>query len=198
MRESTALGRNNYWHQEWNLAQTGNDPRFTNIFIPWYAEKSKYWLPFPADWIPSTVTLQFARRAQQEGPKYMHRPVVLSKEQLYWYERHYKAAQAREELWRFLSEYPSEPEEAFQNSGRSIFSIVTLTRVAGQARPLADLLVVKPRAELLADKEESLREFQESQRQLQAGRQDRKTREAARVLTVNEPAVVRVEEDQPV
>lgn len=195
MRESTAMGRNDYWHQEWNLAQAGEDPRFSNIFIPWYAEQSKYWLPFPADWIPSDVTLTFARRAQREGPKYMHRPVNLSKEQLYWYERHYKAAQAREELWRFLSEYPAEPEEAFQNSGRSIFSIATLQRIAGQGRPLADLLLIKPRAELLADKETSLREFQESQRELTASRSTRQQKEAARVVAVNEPQTLKIEPD---
>lgn len=166
IRESTAMGRNNYWHQEWNLAQGGDDPRFINIFIPWYAEQSKYRLPCPPDWIPADETLQFARRAQAEGPLYMHRPVTLSKEQLRWYELNRRAAIKRDELYKFLSEYPAEPEEAFQNSGRSIFSIETLTRIQHQARPIADLLLVAPRAELLADKEASIAEFRESQRQL--------------------------------
>ena len=75
----------------------------------------------------------------------MHRPVDLTKEQLYWYELHYRAAQKREVLFQFLSEYPSEPEEAFQNSGRSIFSLETQTRVANQARTLADLWIVARR-----------------------------------------------------
>lgn len=192
-RESTAMGRNDYWHQAWNLADAKDDPRFTNIFIPWYAEKSKYWLPYPAEWIPSDITLDFARRATREGPKYMHRPVTLTKEQLYWYERHYKAAQAKELLWKFLSEYPSEPEEAFQNSGRSIFSIETLQRVGGQSRPLLDLLTIRPRATLIADKEASLREFRESQRQALEGQAARKQKAASQVLTVNEPQTLVVE-----
>lgn len=193
VRESTSMGRNNYWHQEWNLAQAGEDPRFFNIFIPWYAESSKYWLPTPADWVPSDDTLQFARRAQQEGPKYMHRPVILSKEQLCWYELNRRAAVKRDELYKFLSEYPAEPEEAFQNSGRSIFSIETITRVTHQARPLADLLLVAPRAELLADKEASLVEFQESQRQLRQQSVDARTRAAAQVVGEGSGTTIREE-----
>jgi len=193
IRESTAMGRNNYWHQEWNLAQAGEDPRFFNIFIPWYAEQSKYWLPTPAGWIPADDTLSFARRAEQEGPKYMHRPVSVRKEQLYWYELNRRAAIKRDELYKFLSEYPAEPEEAFQNSGRSIFSIETLTRVQQQARPLADLLLVAPRSELLADKEASLSEYRESQDQIRLDVATRQARAAARVLGEGTPQVVREE-----
>jgi len=189
-RESTAMGRNNYWHQEWNLAAAGEDPRFFNVFVPWYAERSKYWLPTPVSWIPADDTLAFARRAQVEGPKYMHRPVVLAKEQLYWYELSRNAAIKREELYKFLSEYPAEPEEAFQHSGRSIFSIATVTRVGVQARPILDLLLVAPRAELIADKEASQAEFRESQAQLRGVRQKALEQAAARALTVNEPTLV--------
>lgn len=193
IRESTAMGRNNYWHEEWKLADAGEDPRFFNIFIPWYAEKTKYWLPCPDGWQPSDDTLQFARRATEHGPRYMHRAVNLSKEQLYWYEVHKRAAVKREELYKFLSEYPSEPEEAFQNSGRSIFSLETQTRVANQARPLADLWIVAPRAELIADKEASIREYQESQRQVVAQRASEKQQHALKVLEVNDPTIVQEE-----
>lgn len=195
IRESTAMGRNNYWHLEWQLADAGEDPRFFNVFIPWYAERSKYWLPTPPGWSPSSETLAFANRAAQHGPRYMHRVVDLSLEQLYWYELNYRAAVKREELYKFLSEYPSEPEEAFQNSGRSIFSLETQVRVANQSRPLADLWIVKPRAELIQDKEESLKEFQESQRQVLQGKEDAKLRAASQTLALNEPQ--RVEESIP-
>lgn len=193
VRESTALGRNNYWHQEWNLAAEGDDPRFVNIFIPWYAEQSKYWLPCPEGWIPSDDTLGFARRAQIEGPKYMHRPVSIRKEQLYWYELQKRAAVKREELYRFLSEYPAEPEEAFQNSGRSIFSVETITRIGQQARPLADLLLIAPRAELLADKEAMREEFLAGQQAHRAEQADQRLKDAERVLGDMTPQIVRDE-----
>lgn len=192
-RESTSQGRNNYWHLEWKLAESGEDPRFFNVFIPWYAERSKYWLPYPDTWIPSDTTLAFARRAQEHGPRYMHRAVSLAKEQLYWYELHYKAAQAREELFRFLSEYPSEPEEAFQNSGRSIFSLETQTRVANQGRPLVDLWSVASRAELIADREALRAEFQESQRQATDAKVRAAVKQQTLVIPDGTPQVVQVE-----
>lgn len=190
VRESTALGRNNYWHLEWNLAAAGEDPRFFNIFIPWYAESTKYWLPTPPAWSPSDDTLAFARRATEMGPRYMHRPVTLTPEQLYWYELQKRAAIKRDELYRFLSEYPAEPEESFQNSGRSIFSVETLTRVANQARALTDLWVVAPRADLIADREQSVAEWKQSQAEVAQARVEQRTRDAAKVLIVNEPQQV--------
>lgn len=192
-RESTAQGRNNYWHEEWKLADAGEDPRFVNIFIPWYAESSKYWLPCPPEWIPSTDTLQFARRAEEHGPKYMHRPVTLTKEQLYWYELHYRAAERREILYQFLGEYPSEPEEAFQHSGRSIFSLATQVRVANQARPLCDLWTIAPRSELIADREALVAEFQASQAQILQARKTQQTKDASRVAVMGGPQVVQEE-----
>lgn len=193
IRESTAMGRNNYWHQEWNLAAAGEDPRFFNIFIPFYAEKTKYWLPAPSGWQPSDDTLHFARRAQQEGPKYLGHAVRLTLEQLYWYEVQKKAAIKREALHKFLSEYPAEPEEAFQNSGRSIFSIETLTRLQVQARPMVDLLKVAPRAELLADKEASIEEFRQSLRQTQQDREAQRLRAAEKVHGEREGQQIRQE-----
>lgn len=193
LRESTALGRNNYWHVEWKLAASGRDPRFFNVFVPWYAERSKYWLPFPADWIPSDDTLQFAARAAQHGPTYMHRPVAIAKEQLYWYELTKAAAVVKEELYKFLSEYPSEPEEAFQNSGRSIFTVATLDRLAAQARPIRDLWIVKPKAELLADKEALLQEYQSSLDDVARDHQQQLIQQRDRVLSDNTPQTIQVE-----
>lgn len=189
-REATAMGRNNYWHQEWKKAGAGIDPRFFNIFIPFYAEKSKYWLPCPPGWSPSDDTLQFARRAADHGPLYMHRPVSLSPEQLYWYEVMKAAAVHDDQLYRFLSEYPSEPEEAFQNSGRSIFSVATMDRLEKQIRPLADLWAVAPRAELIADKEASIAESRAAQALLVSQRAEQRRRAAERTLDTNAPQVI--------
>ena len=192
-RESTAMGRNNYWHQEWKKAGAGIDPRFFNIFVPFYAEKSKYWLPTPTGWSPTDDTLAFARRATEQGPQYMHRAVQLTREQLYWYEVMKAAAVHDDELYRFLSEYPSEPEEAFQNSGRSIFSVATMDRLEKQGRPLIDLWTVAPRAELIADREASLAEYKESQAQLVALGAKQRLRHASTTLDTNEPITLREE-----
>lgn len=161
-RESTAKGRHNWWHREWLVAEEGLGRCF-NIFIPWYAERSKYWLPVPANWVPTDETLAFARRVQEKGPRYMRRAISLAPEQLVWYEQRRAEAVRKEQLYKFLEEYPAEPEEAFQYSGRSIFSIETMDRLEGQAKPMIDLWQVAPHSELAADKEALIRELQDQQ-----------------------------------
>lgn len=145
--ESTAKGRANWWHQHWQSAVRGRG-RFSPIFIPWYAEKRKYWLPAPAGWVPATDTLDFAKRAELSGPKFMHRAVTLSREQLYWYESMKLDFVEKGALYKFLEEYPADPEEAFQYSGRSIFPIAVRERIRAQAKPILVVLEVKARAAL--------------------------------------------------
>lgn len=189
-RESTAKGRYNFWHKEWLLAEQGLG-RFFNIFVPFYAERSKYWLPYPTSWEPSADTLAFAARASEVGPRYMHRQVDLSKEQLYWYEREKAAAEANGELYKFLEEMPAEPSEAFQYSGRSIFPVGTMDRLTKQARPLLDVWAVKPKAELLADRDALVQELRASQKLTQQAIVDERLRAAGRVTV--EPDGVRVD-----
>jgi hypothetical protein len=146
--ESTAKGRANWWHKHWEAAVRGRDTRFIPIFIPWYAERQKYWLPPPANWTPAEDTLQFAARAEREGPKYLHKPVSLSREQLYWYEAMKIEFTEKGHLYKFMEEYPATPEEAFQYSGRGVFPIGVQERIRQTARPLVAALEVKARAEL--------------------------------------------------
>jgi hypothetical protein len=145
--ESTAKGRANWWHLEWQAAVRGRSRRQA-VFIPWYAERTKYWLPPPPLWAPSGDTLAFARRAELEGPKYMRRAVTLSREQLYWYEVSKLEFTEKGVLYKFLEEYPATPEEAFQYSGRSIFPLAVQERIKEQARPMLCALEVAPKREL--------------------------------------------------
>lgn len=144
--ESTAKGYN-WWHRQWETSARGLT-RFTDIFIPWYAEATKYWLPAPIDWTPSVDTLAFARRAEFEGPKWVHRRVRLTREQLYWYESTRAAFDAKGVLYKFLEEYPATPEESFQYSGRSIFPVPVRERIRAQARPVMAYLEVRAASEI--------------------------------------------------
>jgi hypothetical protein len=146
--ESTAKGRANWWHKHWTASVRGTDPRFLPIFIPWYAEKSKYWLPAPASWTPATDTLAFAARAEREGPKFMHAAVRLTREQLRWYEQSKRTFAEKDQLYKFLEEYPATPEEAFQYSGQGIFPLVVQERMRSQAKPWLAALEIRSRAEL--------------------------------------------------
>lgn len=141
--ESTAKGRHNWWHKMWQRAVRGTD-RWLPIFIPWYAERSKYWLPASGGWIPSQTTLEHAKRCELEGPKWLRKSVRLTREQLFWYEQKRKAFEDDGRLADFLSEYPAEPEESFQFSGRSIFPLHVRERIKAQAKPLIDVWSCEP------------------------------------------------------
>lgn len=126
--ESTAKGRGNWWHHWFTQTDRGQTD-FVNIFIPWYAEVTKYSRPAPLDWIPDAETLAHAARAEREGPKYLKKPVSLTRDQLYFWERKRREFDEQDALYKFYEEYPAEPEESFQYSGRSCFPIKTIERI---------------------------------------------------------------------
>lgn len=145
--ESTAKGRLNWWHRHWLSAARGKG-RFTPIFVPWYAEKSKYWLPAPSIWVPAPDTLAHARAAEIEGPKYMRTRVQLTREQLFWYESTKADFAEKGAVYKFMEEYPATPEESFQYSGHSIFPIGVRERIRTGARPMITALEVRSASEL--------------------------------------------------
>lgn len=145
--ESTAKGRNNYWHKQWNASMQGIG-RFTPIFIPWYAEKNQYRMNVPLDWSPKESTVAHVEHCVRTGERWIHKPVKLTKEQLYWYERTREVFESQDRLSEFFEEYAADPESAFQFSGRSIFNTSVLERIQqGLARPVT-VLDVGPMREI--------------------------------------------------
>jgi len=141
--ESTAKGAGNWWHKQWLTAQEGVG-RFRNVFIPWGVEPKKYALPAPLDWTPSSTTLQQAKKAETLWPYYTGAPITLTRDQLYWYETTRAYYESKGEHAKFLEEFASDPEECFQYSGRSVFTLPQLERIDAAARPLLDLWAVEP------------------------------------------------------
>lgn len=163
-KESTAKGRHNWWHQEWLATERGLGRSF-NIFIPWYAERSKYWLPVPEGWEPPGYCLEYAERVARHAPRWMRRSFQLSREQLYWYYANREAAQEKDALYKFLEEYPAEPEEAFQYSGRGIFPPAVIDRLRNQTGPARALYLVQPAA-TIAEIRDELYATQQAERAL--------------------------------
>ena len=168
LKESTAKGRHNWWHQEWLATERGYGRSF-NIFIPWYAERSKYWLPVPDGWEPPDYCLEYAERVNRHAPRWMRRPFTLSKEQLYWYFSQYEAAQEKGILYKFFEEYPAEPEESFQYSGRSIFSPEQIDRLRNCARPLKVLYQIAP-ASLITEFRDAAYTEKQVEKEIEASR----------------------------
>jgi hypothetical protein len=163
VKESTAKGRHNWHHEDWLEAVKGRGQgsvggRFIAIFLPWYA-LSKYWLPAPLNWSPDEVTLAHAAKAAHEGPKWLDRPVTLSRHQLYWYETTRSEYTNKGEIARFLEEFAADPEECFQAAGRSIFTYDQLAYLDRLAHPMIDCWTIQPAADLAAFKVEELAEI---------------------------------------
>ena len=145
--ESTAKGRNNWWHAHWK-----NSPdsvwKFVNIFIPWYVEM-KYSEPPPVGWVMKQTTLQHAKQIEETSLGCIGKRVSPTKEQLYWWELMRQSFEVDGNLKKFLEEFGSIDSDAcFQFSGSSIFKTETIERVAMQARPLAGVLEIAPMGRL--------------------------------------------------
>lgn len=148
VRESTAKGRHDPWHEEWTAADKGMG-RFTNVFIPWYIEPDKYWLPAPGGWAPVETTAAHVALVERTSPLYLNGTTIrLSRDQAYWYERTRALFEETDELNRFYEEYPATPEEGFQFAGRSVFPPSVLARLQRQERTPEVLAYIRPMREI--------------------------------------------------
>ncbi len=123
--ESTPAGMGGYWHPFIMDAARGKG-RWRVKFIPWYATGFKYRRTAPADWSPSQHALEHARKVEETSPGYMGRVIVLTRDQLYWWETTREEYRSKGNLVYFLTNYPATLQESFQFSGTSIFDIETL------------------------------------------------------------------------
>jgi hypothetical protein len=149
--EATAEFAGDWWHKHW-LASGEGEGRFSNIFIPWCAEPSKYALPAPVDWTPLVSTTTHAVKCERDSPKWFGgRTVTLTRDQLYWYERTRAFYEKKGQLYKFLKEYPADDLECFQYAGRSVFTLEQLEAIdqAG-SRKLLDVWAVEPAVEIAA------------------------------------------------
>lgn len=104
--ESTACGVGNYFHTQWLLAQKG-ESAFRPVFVPWF-EIEMYSRPCPD---PETLWQNlnaYERELWNKG---------LTLEQIMWY--HCRRREIGMEAMQ--TEYPSDPVEAFANSGHPVF-----------------------------------------------------------------------------
>jgi hypothetical protein len=143
--ESTANGNDddNYFKQKWEETIIGMEKGTSSLyasFIPWVLRDDIY----PTreyilgrskafnNYKPSIETLAYAKKVEQyirSNPDITkvigsnwHMPI----EQMFYYETERAAAEKNNTLWIFLQEMPATPEEMFQNSGKTVYSIQTI------------------------------------------------------------------------
>jgi hypothetical protein len=142
--ESTAKGRNNWWHEAWQHAKKGLGRR-QPVFIPWYSDPDTYKLPSPVDWIPNEITVAHAERVANTSAQWVGHTVRLTRNQLYWWERTRADYASRKILFKFLAEYAADDMEAFQNTTMSVFPSELLDDMRQKASQLPTLVEVRPR-----------------------------------------------------
>jgi len=141
--ESTAKGRQNWWHDTWNYSKqyfSSGMARLFPMFLPWFIGSDIYpdetWLhdhPVPREFQPSQLTQHHAERAAaavEADPllqRYLGEGWKMPLSQMWWWEvtRHEHAA--KKELPQFYSETPVDDMEAFQSTNVSAFDSDTLT-----------------------------------------------------------------------
>jgi hypothetical protein len=131
--ESTANGRNNYWHRFVMDAWEGKS-RFVAYFCPFYAEPGKYKRRPPEGWNPADHTKSMIEQVERTSPSYMGYTVRLSAEQAYYWESEYDSAKRNGELGSFLANYPATLEESFQHSGSKAFSLDSIQHIRSTVR----------------------------------------------------------------
>lgn len=112
--ESTANGLGNYFHEQWQLAESGAS-EFIPIFIPWFWQ-DEYVKDFDEEFKPT------------EEEQDLIDVFGLSYEQLNW--RRYKVMEfssgGQDGRRYFMQEYPCTPTEAFQTTGEDNFIIPSI------------------------------------------------------------------------
>lgn len=131
--ESRANGRQNWWCEFSESVRRGRKLRWRYSFIPWYAEKRKYCRVSPAGWTPTDLSMAYARRVHETSAEFIGRHVYLPKEQLYWWETTRQEYIESDSLNLFLTNYAATPEESFQHTGGSAFSVEVLEKLRDRA-----------------------------------------------------------------
>jgi hypothetical protein len=127
IRESTANGRGDWWHNNTeNARQKLTGWRY--VFIPWYVVREKRRRRAPEGWRPDQITIKHAERVLDTSAEWTGRTVVLDRDQLYWWESERKEAQRTHGLAMFYTNCPATPEESFQHHQRAAFEAEQIER----------------------------------------------------------------------
>ncbi len=136
MLESTALGRDNWYHHKWRISKDGwPNVKLYPMFLPWFVGRDIYpsegWLlkhPVPGGWIPDDRLIAHAERARafvKSNPrlrKFIGTDWVMPREQMWWYHVNREEDERNGILNLFLAEVCADDMEAFQSTNVSAFT----------------------------------------------------------------------------
>jgi hypothetical protein len=109
--ESTANGIGNYFHHQWQMAESG-ESEYIAVFLPWYWQ-DEYKVLISKEFRPTIEELELLKHFGPDG---------LTMEHIAW--RRIKTVElsvpGEEGDWKFKQEYPFTAQEAFQTSGDDV------------------------------------------------------------------------------
>lgn len=149
--EGTAERRGDWFHNMWLDIVAGMETGITSfvaVFHPWYLRTDIYptdaWMEarkeFYTNWIPTSATIKHAIKAENwvksnpDAVAELGSNWQMPKEQMFYYEIERDAAERKGTLQNFLKEKPSDPDEAFQHAGLSLFPIKTVIEISDHAQ----------------------------------------------------------------
>jgi hypothetical protein len=149
--EGTAEVRGDWFHKEWLDIISGMEKgitSWTGVFFPWFLRRDIY----PTDayvrarsdayerWVAKKETLALARKAEiwvrthKDVSSILGLGWKMDREQMFWYETQRDEAERKGQLARFLKEYPSDSEEAFQHAGHTMYPVKLILDMSDQAQ----------------------------------------------------------------
>lgn len=117
--ESTSNGIGGWWYDQIQLILKGKST-FQLFFCPWYSADKKHRRTPPEGWEPNEYTKSVIDKVSRTSYAYLGVQAELDKYQAYWYESEMASYEKR--IAVFLSNYPTDLKEAFQNFGNAAFS----------------------------------------------------------------------------
>lgn len=174
--ESTANGRENWWHRKWEAAKLLYPKRMSRLrplFLPWYVGTDLYpnptWLrghPVPAGYEPPDQVADHADRAAEyveQSPwlqKLLGKGWTMPVEQKWFYEANREEFKMNNALNKWYQEMPASDLEAFQHKQSSIFDAEFLTDLRNACKkPLVVLGCIGPEDEIPLRLQPSAREI---------------------------------------
>ena len=133
--ESTGKGMHPNWFYEQYTNAKLKKGIFRSLFVSWFDA--------PEVWSMPAEGVEFRPRTQEMATR-VERDygVVLTREQLAYYQVTREQYEEKQRLEDFLQEMPSTEEEAFQSGYRSVWSIEVRDRIRNGVRPLAGAYMV--------------------------------------------------------
>lgn len=134
LEESTPYGRGNWWHEWTEKVRKGHSDRWRYLYVPWYAELSKYRTNVPEGWQPSEAALLHAQKVADTSTQYVGHRVLLPATNLRWWEVTREEYRKSNRLNFFLTNWSATPEESFQHSTASAFDSELLADLRDRTR----------------------------------------------------------------